>query len=242
MNAGRVTARFAGAAGVRWLQAIGLGLALIIVIIWPVLVDNNKFWVTLWAQVAILMLISSSLNLALGFTDLVSIAHTGIYMVGAYACGLLVTKLGLDFWLSLPLAVVVAAFVGGLMTLATLRVSHLYFAIVTLSFNLILVQLALAWNGLTGGEDGLIGIKRPTIGGKGLDLNQYGYVVWGVTLIALWIIFNLVRSKFGRAFIAIRGDEATAEMQQLEQFLWMATEASLPRFQPTRCLKPMLST
>ena len=60
MNAGRVTARFAGAAGVRWLQAIGLGLALIIIIIWPVLVDNNKFWVTLWAQVAILMLISSS--------------------------------------------------------------------------------------------------------------------------------------------------------------------------------------
>ncbi len=195
---------------VRVLKWVALGLGLLLIGLWPGLVENNKFWVTLGAQAAILMLLSSSLNLALGFTDLVSMAHTGIYAVGAYACGLIVTRLGLDFWLALPLATLVAGAVGGLMTLATLRAAHLYFAMVTLSFNLILLQLAFAWEGLTGGEGGLIGIKRPALGGQRLDLNQYYYLIWVLVLVSLWLIFNLVRSKFGRAFISIRGDEATA--------------------------------
>jgi ABC-type branched-subunit amino acid transport system ATPase component/ABC-type branched-subunit amino acid transport system permease subunit len=194
----------------RMLQWAGLGLGLLLVVFWPNLVGYNKFWVTLGAQVAILMLLSSALNLALGFTDLVSMAHTGIYAVGAYACGLLVTKLKLDFWLALPLAMLAAAGVGALMTLATLRAAHLYFAMVTLSFNLILLQLAFAWDGITGGESGVVGIQRPALGEQHLDLNQYFYLVWALALLSLWIIFNLVRSKFGRAFVAIRGDEATA--------------------------------
>ena len=193
--------------GIGWL---GVGVGLLIVLAWPFLVGNNTFWLTLWAQLALLMLLTSALNLALGYTDLVSIAHTALYMSGAYACGLLVVKWKLDFWLALPVAMIVAGLLGAVMTLATLRVSHIYFAIVTLSFNLILVQLALAWDTLTGGQDGLTGLQRPKIGTERLDLTQYGYLVWGLTLISLWIILNLVRSKFGRAFVAIRGDEATA--------------------------------
>ena len=193
--------------GIGWL---GVGVGLLIVLAWPFLVGNNTFWLTLWAQLALLMLLTSALNLALGYTDLVSIAHTALYMSGAYACGLLVVKWKLDFWLALPVAMIVAGLLGAVMTLATLRVSHIYFAIVTLSFNLILVQLALAWDTLTGGQDGLTGLQRPKIGTGRLDLTQYGYLVWGLTLISLWIILNLVRSKFGRAFVAIRGDEATA--------------------------------
>jgi len=194
----------------RLLQGLALVFGVFLIGFWPSLVDYNKFWVTLGAQVAILMVLSSALNLALGFTDLVSMAHTGIYAVGAYASGLIVTRLGLDFWLALPLAMVVAGAIGALMTLATLRAAHLYFAMVTLSFNLILVQIAFAWEGLTGGEGGLLGIKRPVVAGQKLDLNQYFYVVWALALLSLWIIFNLVRSRFGRAFVAIRGDEATA--------------------------------
>ena len=199
----------------RW---VGLAVGLLAIGLWPQLVGNNNFWVTLWAQVAILMLLTSALNLALGYTDLVSVAHTALYLVGAYACGLLVAKLKLDFWLALPLAMLVAGLVGALMTLATLRVSHIYFAIVTLSFNLILVQLALAWDGLTNGEDGLVGLQRPRIGSQRLDLNQYGYIVWGLTLVSLWVIYNLVRSKFGRAFMAIRSDEATASALGIPPF------------------------
>ncbi len=204
------TKNFGTAGQVRMLQWGALVAGLLLIIFWPNLVGGNKFWVTLGAQVAILMVLSSSLNLALGFTDLVSMAHTGIYAVGAYASGLIVTKLGFDFWLALPLAMLVAAGIGGLMTLATLRAAHLYFAMVTLSFNLILVQLAFAWEGLTGGDSGLIGIKRPSLGDQRLDLNQYFYLVWGLALFSLWIIINLVRSKYGRAFISLRGDEGTA--------------------------------
>ncbi len=188
-----------------------LPVAALLIFFWPQLVGNNNFYIKLAAQAGILILLTYSLNLALGYTDLVSMAHSGLYALGAYTTGLLITKLKLPFLLSLPTAFIVAALLGAVMTLATLRAAHLYFAMITLSFNLILVQIALAWTGVTNGEDGIVGIQRPSLlDDTRLDLTQYFYLIWVIVGLAVWLIRNLVKSKYGRAFLAIRGDEGTA--------------------------------
>ncbi len=187
-----------------------LPVATLIIFFWPQLVGSNVFYIKLAAQVGILILLTASLNLALGYTDLVSMAQSGLFAIGAYTVGLMITRLKLPFLLSLPLAFVGAGLVGALITLATLRAAHLYFAMITLSFNLILIQIALAWTAVTNGEDGVVGIPRPTILDWKLDLIQYFYLIWVLVGVSYWLIRNIVRSKFGRSFLAIRGDEETA--------------------------------
>ncbi len=196
---------------IAWVRWAWVPFAFGLVYLWPQIFSDNRFYLQLAAEAGIIIILTSALNLALGYTDLVSMAHSGLYAIGAYTTGLLVARLKVPFLWSLPLAFLVAGLLGALVTLATLRAAHLYFAMITLSFNLILVQIALAWTAVTNGEDGIAVTSRPTLlTDQKLDQTQYFYFIWVVVALAVWLIRNLVRSKYGRAFLAIRGDEETA--------------------------------
>ena len=174
------------------------------------LVSPNNFWVFFVAGIGISLILVASLNLAMGFTGLVSMAHTGLFAVGAYISGLLIVKTGLPFWLSVPAAVLGAAAVGALMSLAALRAAHLYFAMITLAFNLILLEIAIEADGITGGFVGVLGVGRPSLFGPRLGLGEYFYLVWLVVGLSLVFVRNVVQSRFGRAFIALRDSEDAA--------------------------------
>lgn len=170
----------------------------------------SSFWVFFLCLVGINAILTTSLNLAMGVTGLVSMVHTGLYAAGAYMSALLVARLGLSFWFSLPLAVAASGALGALISLATLRASHLYFAMITMAFNLILQEVAQEWHGVTGGVVGLFGIPRPTWLGRQLDTTGYYYLVVAAFVLTLLVVRQIINSRYGRAFRAVKLKEEAA--------------------------------
>ena len=177
-------------------------VALVTVLAPPLgLSSYDKFFI---ATVAIGIILALSLNLAWGYTGLVSLVHTGLYAVGAYTSGVLAVKLHVSFWLGLPAALVLGAAVGALMAVTSLRASSLYFAMITFAFDLILIEIANHWTPVTGGQIGTFSIPRPSAFGHTFTMTDCYYLVWIATALTLGICAALVRSRFGRAFVAVR--------------------------------------
>ena len=191
---------------------VALAVAALAVIVVPIVSPNN-FWIFFVAALGISLILVAALNLAMGFTGLVSMAHTGLFAVGAYVSGLLLVKMGLPFWLSVPAAMVGAGAVGAVMSLAALRAAHLYFAMITLAFDLILLEIAIQADPITGGYVGVLGISRPSFFGTRLGPTEYFYLVWAFVAAVLLLTRNVVGSRFGRAFVALRdGEDAAAAL------------------------------
>jgi ABC-type branched-subunit amino acid transport system ATPase component/ABC-type branched-subunit amino acid transport system permease subunit len=172
--------------------------------------EEQNFWLYYIPTIGITIILAASLNLALGFTGLFSMVHSGLYTVGAYTAAVLVTSFGLPFWTALSAAVALAAALGAVMTLTTLRASNLYFAMITLAFALMIQELARVWESLTGGMFGFFGVPKPAIGSAAMTPLSYSFLVWIGVALALIIIANLITSKYGRAFRALKLREEAA--------------------------------
>ncbi len=160
-----------------------------------------------------------SLNLILGYTGQASLAHGGFFGIGAYGVGIL-TKAGLSFWLALPTAALLAALLGFLLGLPTLRSRGSYFAISTLCLGVIIYIVAGNWMDLTGGYTGLLGIPKPNpIGPLAFDTqtSQY-YLVLAFLLLTLFVMHRLVSSLVGYSFMAIRNNELLASAVGINTF------------------------
>ena len=155
-----------------------------------------------------------SINLTFGFLGLISFGHAAFFGLGAYGAGLLVTKLGLNFWAALVLAPLPAAALGAVVGFASVRVGGAHFAIATLTTAEILRLVTANWIELTRGPLGLI-VPRPRIPaleGLGFAFQQY-YLA--ACLAALMLSIELVRrilgSPTGRAWLLIRTSNPLAE-------------------------------
>ncbi len=157
-----------------------------------------------------------SLNLILGYTGQASLAHAGFFGIGAYSVALM-TKSGVSFWMALPLSALLAALIGFLIGLPTLRTRGSYFAISTMCFGVIVSIVAGNWSELTGGYTGVVGIPLPTpiplplVGVINFQtlMAQY-YLVLAFLLLTLLVMHRLVNSLLGLSFMAIRNNEILA--------------------------------
>ena len=200
-------------AGRKWLILIILAIAVII----PQVV-TNKYYMNILIMSGIWSIAALSLNLILGYTGQVNLAHGAFFGIGAYASALLMLKLNWNFWLALPLASALAGFFGFLIGLPALRTRASYFAIGTLCFNIIVTLIVDRWEGLTEGARGLMGIPGPAPiplpwGGQiafKTQANQY-YLVLAFVLLTIFVLRRIVQSLVGRTFRAIRGNEELAE-------------------------------
>lgn len=157
------------------------------------------------------MLLALGLNIIPGFCGLLDLGFVGFYGIGAYTAGLLILKLGVNFWLVLPLAALNGAIWGILLGAPTLRLTGDYFAIVTFGFSEIVVLVITNWVSLTRGPMGLPGITPPSI----LGYSFYGeipyyYTILGLLVLTVILCRRLADSRLGRAFFAIREDEVAA--------------------------------
>lgn len=200
-----------------WAAAAGLAALL------P-LATANTYYLYLAMTVGIMVVIASGLNVLAGLSGQISLGHAGFYAVGAYAGALLATRSGLGFWTALPLAVALTAILGALLALAALRVSGPYLAMVTIAFGIIVESVLIEWVGLTGGPGGIFNIPKPTLGGAPLALGRYYFVVWLAAALALGLTGNLMRSSWGRAFLAVKGSDVAAESLGLSSY-WLRTVA-----------------
>lgn len=178
----------------------------------------SSYIIRVMTMIALYSLLGQSLNLITGYTGQVSIGHAGFCAIGGYASALLNVTFGMNFVLSALCAMVIAGIFGFLLGAPTLRLSGTYLTIATLGFGEIVRMIALNWEGLTGGPLGVANITRPVILGKELTTFNGGlfYLSMFLLLIVSLAIYAIVRSKMGRAFMAIRDDALAATLMGIE--------------------------
>lgn len=176
------------------------------------------FMVRILTMIGMYVILSLSLNLITGYTGQVSIGHAAFCAIGAYTSALISLNFGTNFFITALLGAVVAGVFGLLLGLPTLRLSGTYLTIATLGFGEVIRMVILNWDSLTNGPLGITKIQRPVFFGIELTSLNGGlyYLVWILVLITTVVIYRIIRSKMGRALMAIREDELVAKLMGIK--------------------------
>jgi branched-chain amino acid transport system permease protein len=166
-------------------------------------------------EIMIWMLFALGYNLLLGYTGLPSFGHGAYFGIGAYAFGLLELKVWPNLWFDLAGAAVIAAALGALVALFISHRRGIYYALLTIAFGQVFWFIAVKWHSVTGGEDGLLNLRRlpADFGVVAFDLKSnaaifyFAFGVFAVIVVALW---RLVHSPLGRILSAIKQNETRA--------------------------------
>jgi branched-chain amino acid transport system ATP-binding protein len=166
-------------------------------------------------MVVALAIATMGLNLCVGYTGLVSFGHGTWFGIGAYAAGLIQLHwFGGEIWLPLLLSMAVVAVASTLVGFVILRRRGVYFSLLTLALSALAYTTAFRWSNVTGGEDGLGGLKRGSIGTFSLDNALTYYITVAlIGLGVLYVLLRLVRSPFGHVLVAIRENQLRATFQ-----------------------------
>lgn len=173
---------------------------------------------TLATIIGINVIAAHGLNILTGNCGLVSLGHAGFMMVGGYAMAILCNTVGVPFILALPIAAVVAGIVGIIFGLPSLRIKGFYLIMATVAAYFIIHWLVLQFRSLTGGTEGMP-VPPPDIFGWSLRPKEtYFYVVIVLAIIATLVAKNVLRTRAGRAFVAIRDNDLAAEVMGVNLF------------------------
>ncbi|MCS6944694.1 MAG: branched-chain amino acid ABC transporter permease [Sutterellaceae bacterium] len=182
-----------------------LALALLTAPLW-----SAEYLLSQMVFIAIYGIVGLGLMLLTGYTGQVSLGHAAFMGVGAYTHTLLVTA-GWPFLLAIAAAAALSAAVGVVVGLPALRVRGIYLAIATMAFGFIVEEIAARWESVTGGNSGLQ-VPAPVIAGFRFDSTAaLYYLCLAFAVAATFAVLNLLRSATGRAFIAIRDSEISAQ-------------------------------
>lgn len=173
---------------------------------------GSRYDTFLGTQIAIYSLFALSLNLLLGTTGLVSFGHAAYFGIGSYACGILMKIVAVPFWLAFPAAGLIAALFAAGFGFFCVRLTKIYFAMLTLAFSQIVWAVCFKWNDLTGGDQGLPDVPFPDLGWMaalpGFDRMRIAeqFYVLALVLVALSVaaLRRLTGSPFGRVLTTIR--------------------------------------
>ena len=206
----------AGASAPRVVMGLGspmqlaAALALLALACWLAL-TLNSYYVFVIATIALTAIVGIGLNVLLGLTGQVSFGHVGFYAIGAYAVAILTTGMGWSFWLAWPAAALIAGAFGMLLALPALRVKGPYLAMITIAFSFIVQHAIVEMRGLTGGQNGIMGVAAPSLG---LDLGGERVVAL-LSLLTAALLFAayawLSRGTWGAAMRAVKDSETAAE-------------------------------
>ena len=197
-------------------------IGVLVAVVSPLLLGLvGGYWVHMLVMVGIFGVLAVSLNLLVGYTGQLNLAHGALFGVGAYTSAILVTKLGVNFWLTVPLAAIMAVIIGFLVGLASLKLRGTYFTITTFAFFQLLYTVFTNARSLTEGVHGLSPIPQASIAGLVLTRDYkliWVYIVFALLLLTIFVVDKLVHSRVGRAFIAIREDEDLAKSTGINAF------------------------
>jgi branched-chain amino acid transport system permease protein len=187
-------------------------LALVAVLLMPVLMQSGS----LASEVLIFGLAAMGCNLLLGFTGLLSFGQGIFFGLGSYTIALTLTRWPLPMPLALTLAVVVGALGAAIVGWVAIRQKGTYFVMLTLAFAQMFYFVAYTATDITGGDNGLLDIPRPSLSVFGQVLwplvspwQFYGFVAV-IFMAAFWLLLKVSRSTFGRTLLAVRDNEERA--------------------------------
>ena len=195
---------------------VGLALLLALAVTAPVWVWNPYHLHTL-IMAGIFAVLALSLNLLLGYTGQLSLGHAAFFGIGAYASGLLTVKLEWSPWIGLGAAIALPALAGWMIGRLALKIRGAYFVLLTISFAGVISLVSVNWMELTNGPLGLPGVPPIEIAVPGLTAlslrskSAYYYLVLVAVIVCYCTCLALVRSRVGRALIALRENETLAQ-------------------------------
>jgi len=190
----------------------------------------SPYFISVVNLIAIAVIGALGLNILTGFTGQISIGHGAFMGVGAYTVGILTTKVGLSYWAALPLAGIMAAMVGAVFGIPSLRLKGLYLAIATLAAQVIIEYTIIHWTGLTNGSAGIV-IDAPSVGTMSLaDDKNFYYFALLIALAAVVCTVNLFRSRVGRAFMAVRDRDLAAAVMGINLLQYKVMSFGLSAF------------
>ncbi len=174
----------------------------------PFIVPN--YYVYMANYMAINVIVTVGLNILVGYTGQISLGHAGFFAIGAYGTVLLMTALHLPFLLAIVAAAFIAAFFGFVLGLPALRLEGPYLAIATLGFGMAITQVIGRWQ-VFGGR---MGLETPNLSFGPYILEsdrQLYFLIITITFLMTLAARNLMKTRVGRAFIAIRDSDIAAE-------------------------------
>ena len=193
----------------------GAWIALAVLATAPLWVSRIGLYPYLALEIMIWMMFALGYNLLLGQAGLPSFGHGAFLGVGAYAFGLLQLKAGAGLWLGLIGAVLITALVGAVVATFISHRRGIYYALLTIAFGQVLWFVSIKWHSVTGGEDGLLNIRRlPADFGFFAaalnDNNALYYFTFALLVLTVIFLWRLGRSPFGRVLQAIKQNETRA--------------------------------
>jgi ABC-type branched-subunit amino acid transport system ATPase component/ABC-type branched-subunit amino acid transport system permease subunit len=183
----------------------------------PLLTSNEYLVHSVLVKACIYAIIVAGLDLVVGYNGDVSVGHAGLFAVGAYTAAILMTKLGLSFWIALPAAVVLAALFGVGLGVPALRLQGPYLAVTTIAFGLIVQTFVNEAVGLTEGSQGIQNIPALRLGPIDFEGNHLFYLAYPAMVLALLAAHRVVRSHWGRAFLALKANSIAAECSGVDR-------------------------
>ena len=172
----------------------------------------NDYYIDLANRACLFILLCVGLNIVKGFCGQVTVGHIGLYAIGAVSSALLALNYGLSFWVSAPLAMLIAGFAGIIVGLPSVRLEGAYLALATLGLGES-VRIMIAVTPALGSSTGIMLIPAPAIGDFVFDsFERYYYLVMTVAVLGIYLSFAILRSATGRAFQAIREDPIAASV------------------------------
>jgi branched-chain amino acid transport system permease protein len=201
-----------------------LAVLLCLVIVAVLVPRGNSFVILLATRAMAFAILAMSLDILLGFTGLASLGQAAYFGVAAYLTAILANRYGFglhwDFWLMIPLGMLIGASLAAIFGLFAIRATGTYFLMITLALGQCVWGLAYRWNSVTGGDNGIT-LK----GGKpkfGLDLTNdviFFYLVFAFFAASLLALYVLIRSPFGKSLLGIR--ERELRMKILGYNVWL---------------------
>ena len=170
------------------------------------------------------------LNILVGYTGQISLGHGAFFGVGAYAAAVLATRFGVGFYLAIPAAGVLTALVGMIFGIPSGRLKGLYLTIATLAGQFIIEYVLVHWDSVTQGTMGITLPSPRILQWEVVGDRPFFFMIF-VSLVAMtWFAVNIMRSKYGRAFIAIRDNDRAAEGMGIPIFKYKLLSFAISSF------------
>lgn len=198
---------------------VAAGIALAALVVAPPFLSS--YLLTLVTQALIYAILAMSLDLILGYTGLASLGHAAYLGLGAYSVGVLTTRHGAGFWVTLVVGLLLATAGAAVFGLVALRATGVYFLMITLALGMVVWGLAHRWVSMTQGDNGISRIPRPDLGLSWSLANPVPYYYFALLgfLLAFGVLWVVVRSPFGRSLVGIR--ESESRMRTLGYHVWL---------------------
>lgn len=185
-------------------NAVAWGIAAMVFALLPLAIGESYVFLTV--DFFVMSLFAMSYNLLLGQAGMLSFGHATYYGLGAYAVAILQNKYGVPPWLGLVAAPIVAALGALAIGWLSVRVTGMYFAMLTLAFGQLVFTLVLGWYSFTGGDDGLPVALPDWM----LSARNYYYFCLVIVALCIWLIYRVTQSPFGMALRSIRDNRQRA--------------------------------